>query len=82
MSACVWSECRGRPPRPPPEKRLVLADDWGGLPTRAGDSVYYQCEREELRFDDDKDGKIIRVECRNDGRFDEPARWPECVEGM
>ena len=47
-----------------------------------GDSVYYQCEREELRFDDDKDGKFIKVECRNDGRFDVPARWPECVEGM
>jgi len=65
------------PPLPP---SLGLKYDWGGNPVPFYQNVTYSCAMANLYFEKDKNMKSFPLECLNDGTFEEPAVWPQCVD--
>ena len=43
-----------------------------------GEVAFYHCKAATY-FEEDRDKKHVNLTCLNDGTFEEPAVWDECV---
>ena len=84
---CVWYQCLN-PPLPENNKlenRLNLLWD-PQKPVDFGSTVSYSCAGFSLRndtfFEHDRDLEYFSIECRKDGYFNTPEKWPKCIKGI
>ena len=64
--------------QPPDETNLL--SNWEGSPVEFFDNSSYSCKSFELYFDIDRDLEFWNITCLDDGSWDGPEEWPNCVE--
>ena len=74
LDDCVWTQCL-YPPEPPPETQLILT--WNEEPVDFNDNVSYVCG--DQYFEWDRDLPEFNITCLEDGSWDAPEVWPNCV---
>ena len=51
---------------------------WDGEPVSFGSAVNYTCYQGRF-FEEDRLQEMYKVECLDDGSYDEPEVWPKCL---
>ena len=77
LAPCVWHQCID----PPLPEDHGLKRIWDEKPVEFGDKIRYECEKETLFFEHDREISSFSLECLDDGSFDTPEDddWLKCV---
>jgi hypothetical protein len=75
LDPCVWYKCIDPPL--PSDKGLKF--NWNGDPVDFHGKVTYSCERANLFFEVDRNLKSFDLHCMEDGSFETPDPWFNCV---
>ena len=75
MAPCTWHQCID----PPLPEDKGLKHLWDGVPKEFGETVKYECKSAQLFFEHDRQLPGFELECLEDGSFDEPDLWFNCV---